>query len=625
MINIVNFIFGMWIVIYASAGSSGELEDARKNLLLKFFKSDIDDFYQLTYAQIPSRTLVKQLLSPSSGTLAQESNVRLFANSGGYLLSNYPQSAIRGQAVSFFHEENELPIGYQIYVPENPHAIIVEVYGGNILFDSKNSFRPFHQALVQAGYVVIQLNLVDAHEKHPLGLGSIKQQQTPIKTFDAVQQSIHKFLSILKNDPAFLHRELEQIKNLPTFLLGHSFGGLVTIRHAELFSDNSFDGYIGINSGLLGDMPGWKESRQRIFHLDNVYDENEIAKITKPILLIHAVTDANVNVEITNKWARKARKILSNNKVPFAVFYSNKVNPKSGKGEGHFLPEAGPALDEFIDQIKMFTAVNADGEKFSRTHAETGLTVYRQKLFSNKFLRESTMQKRFLSEGFKKYLELSSDEEVRDFSADWRDHYEPLWNVIYIFEKFIRQADKALLKQRDATEFDKFLGKKDSEEFNLAFALWSIRETGRNETAIKNAFLADLPAYLSYIRVSDPNYIKGQFPDIIDDEFLASLAVPEVLEAYWSVLTSPHAKPYRSRYMMALSFFQTNPHMIAYVERYTNKFWWNTTNKSLRELFAPRIENEQREALTEKEFARNALEKAILKYIKKENAVNRNP
>ncbi|MBA3814493.1 MAG: hypothetical protein H0X26_08440 [Alphaproteobacteria bacterium] len=436
------------------------------------------------------------------------------------------------------------------------------------------------------------------------------------ETFEAVQGSIHEFCSTLKSNPETLHAELNHLRGLPIFLFGHSFGGLVSIHHAELYpNQDSFDGYISLNGGLNSDMPGWVEKRMRSWYLNNVNNSEEIEKITKPILLLHTITDSNVNFEVTNNWAKNARKILFKNKVPLDVFYTSHINPGEAKGEGHYIPEDGLALEEYVKKICQFVTKIEDLDTLSR---RTALSIFQWELYANKLLRKSTAQERFLSEAFKLYKAHPNMMTVESFESDWDEHYNHLFNVIYLFEEFIRKKDLPYLDQKKVSEVEEVFSDKDKNFYPLSYTLWSIRTTARDEDTIKKALLINLPSYLSFIRGNDSSYKDGNFPDNFDESFLKSLMTDKVVNAFWSAMTNPNQWwSYRARYTLAFSYFLNNPKLLHCAEPYTNKSWWTTNKEDLRILFS-RIINKQQEAeIEERNKAKAALKKAILKDKKK--------
>lgn len=344
---LLDLIFiGMTHNVNAMDGSSEESQEKnfRNKVLVNFFENELSNFSKLAYHNIPHKD-PQEPLPPKAYSSLENPSFEVIYNQDFYA---YGGDSKEGSSFRI----SDMPVGYTFYIPQMPQGILVEVYGGggDLFLPHEADLKPFHKSLLRSRMAIVRLNLIDRHEKHPLRLegGIAKQQRMYQETFDAVLESINAFCSTLKHHPENLHNDLKPLKEIPLLLFGHSFGGLVSISYAERYShQGNVDGCISFNGGLKGDMPGWAEQRIRARYLNKVNDCEEINKITKPILLLHTPTDSNVILDATNDWAKKARKILFKNKVPLDVFYDRHINPGEVKGEGHYIPEDGIALEEY--------------------------------------------------------------------------------------------------------------------------------------------------------------------------------------------------------------------------------------------------------------------------------------
>lgn len=609
-------ISGFATPVLATNPISEELvTNIRNKVIVDFFEHKLNDFSKLAYPNAPITPSGEQ----QSNTL-EDTSCTLIYNQHGYIAGFASSDAKTGNPLFY----NDIPVGYSIHIPENPKGIFTEVYGGGdtIFKTNKEDLRPLHKALLSLNVAVIRLNLVDVHYSNPLRLGRTPQQKMRKETFAGVQESIHHFCSTFKSTPEILHEDLKHLKGLPLFLFGQSFGGLVTLRHAELFpGQDSFDGYISLNGGLSGDMPGWSENRDRWWYLDDVNETAEIQKITQPILLLHTATDSNVNMEATNNWAKKARKILFKNHIPLKVIYSTQINPAAVEGEGHYIPKSGGAFNEYVETIHHFITTKEDLDRLS---AQTALTVFQWELYANKMLRHSTAQEKFLSEAFKFFKTHPNGLTAESFESDWEQYYNPLFNVVYLFEEFIRKNDLKYFAGKNTTDIKEGF---DKDRCWLSYDLWSIRDIARDQDVIEKNLLAHLPVYLFFMKGKNAEYMDGNFPDTFDQPFLKSLITDKVVNAFWKALTNPEKSrlsqlSYRAHSMLAFSYFLNNPTLLKFVESRTDKFWWTTHNKWLREeVFSDLISQQQESEKEARNEAKAALKKVILKNQKKEDAV----
>src|SRR5690606_26115273 len=112
---------------------------------------------------------------------------------------------------------------------------------------SPGSLHNYEKYLMNHGVAIIKLNLPDLLEL------DVPQSQMPEDLHRKIQDCIHKFYRTLTENPEKLHTRLKEINTDKIYLGGSSFGGLICVRHAQMYPDD-FSGYISIDGALSSEM-----------------------------------------------------------------------------------------------------------------------------------------------------------------------------------------------------------------------------------------------------------------------------------------------------------------------------------------------------------------------------------
>lgn len=374
---------------------------------------------------------------------------------------DYPYNREKGNDL-YLDNQHTTPIGYNIHLPSgHPKAVMVQVYGGHQKKDKeKKVYTPydineFDYYLLNKGIVVVKLNLPDLLEL------DVYQGQMPEELFIKIQNCINIFYQKLTHKPEDLHKDLNQLKGLKTYLYGASFGGLVSIRHSELFPNN-FDGYIShdgaistkmmhkaevgdardedqianlkrVNSSLqkfldevvknnelfeeksmlsimLSTLEIQKANNRRIElletqiastafndHLDPA-DEDEITKISKPICILQNQDDNNVHAKVAIDFYIKMKKANKAELVKmFMTKTSNPATLNNPLNKGHFIPQTE---NEFITYCENILSFMLESPELTEVNQ---LEAYRLNKQTNKYYRKATLQNEFIAEAINKF------------------------------------------------------------------------------------------------------------------------------------------------------------------------------------------------------------------------------
>ncbi|MCW8451486.1 alpha/beta hydrolase family protein [Legionella quinlivanii] len=356
-------------------------------------------------------------------------------NNDGYDLNNeynqslFPDIKIRKGAPLTF---NDIPIGYNIRIPhgnDETKKIMVWIYGGNEAKDrQKSAFKfsssqlsPFSKPFVEKNIVTILLNLPDLLELN------VHQFQMPEELFRKIQACVNYFYSVIKDKPELIDNRLSILKDKPVFLTGGSFGGLMTVRHAELYP-KTFDGYIS-HAGMLSSQ---KNSEVDIQYRGgdlaiylNPAEDNEIKKITEPVLLLHNMDDNNVIVSVALDFYKKFRQ---NNNAELATLVTTPTGDpavlNSHVNKGHGKPSNPKHFERYIHSMTKFMEQGA-----SQVPGLSRLREYLGKKKANTFVKNSTITRKFLGEA----LELNKRCKHRfiDVRKYWELDYKPLYATLY--------------------------------------------------------------------------------------------------------------------------------------------------------------------------------------------------
>ncbi len=401
----------------------------------------------------------------------------------------------------YLDNQNTTPIGYNIHLPSGtPKAVIVEVYGGHQKKDKEKKvntpydINEFDFYLLNKGIVVVKLNLPDLLEL------DVYQGKMPEDLFNKIQNCINRFYQQLVHEPEKLHKDLSKLKGLKTYLYGASFGGLVSIRHSELFPNN-FDGYISHDGAISTKMMHKAEMgdaviedkianikaenhllqkeldamvkdaellnnqsekvianknilmQVEIINVNNKYidllqskiastafndyldpaDENEIAKITKPICVLQNQDDNNVHAKVATDFYKKMKKAGKADLVKlFMTITSNPATLKDPLNKGHYIPKNENEFITYCENILSFMLESSELTEVNQ------LEAYRLNKQTNKYYRKAKLQNEFIAEALNKFeksflpykkLDLSKLTEIINeyFQTSWEKEYQPLY------------------------------------------------------------------------------------------------------------------------------------------------------------------------------------------------------
>lgn len=319
--------------------------------------------------------------------------------------------------------ENNIPIGYNIHLPKTAvNGIFVDVYGGGIEasgFSKPQQLTRIHDYLLSLGFAIVTTNLIDLKEL------DVKQDAMSENFHAKVQLSIDHLYHALKNPRSIIASdEADELALKKIFLNGASFGGMLVLRHAELFPDN-FDGYISHDGGLIagvgvkGDRGYIKgrglaadeiKARAWLSPMTESEDDDDvktdvdpkILQIKKPVLLLHNFDDNNVNVLVSIKWYQK---VLANNKHDLVrLVITRKGNPLDASdplgSKGHFVPTGRRDFLTYREALASFMLLGEhrlDELTLSKREARE-FEIYAYHNYSS-----STLDERFLSLGYRWY------------------------------------------------------------------------------------------------------------------------------------------------------------------------------------------------------------------------------
>ena len=221
-------------------------------------------------------------------------------NNDGYSNSNYAQF-VKGKQI----KNDNTSIGYVVFLPKKQvKNIVFEIYGGNKrvdiknrLYEPKNYLNNFEKSLLINNTALIKLNLCDFLENDNY------QGHIELSLLTKIHDCINYFYEIIKNKPNFIHKKLAKLKNKPIFLMGSSFGGLMSVYHAINYP-KTFTGYISHAGGLYGN------GQYNNFLFNNylkLAETTKIKKIKDPIFIHHSLDDNRVKAQFALEFYRLAK------------------------------------------------------------------------------------------------------------------------------------------------------------------------------------------------------------------------------------------------------------------------------------------------------------------------------
>lgn len=331
---------------------------------------------------------------------------------------------IEGKALAL-DKEKSIPIGYNVHLPPEGiklENIIVEVYGGGeTSFLPDENLSTLNTYLLNKGTAIIQLNLPDLFKltKH--------QNRMSEELHQEIHACIDKFFHKLKSSPKEFG--LESLKDKPVYLYGASFGGLMSIRHSELYP-KTFDGYIS-HDGELDTKVFFKadlEERKKPQPWLNPAKPSEIRKIEDPILLLHNMDDNNVNAKSTLSFYQK---LSTAQKETLARIFTTSIgNPipfREGKpdirNKGHFAPKKEKDFILYAETLRHFLK---KGPSLSAVGIWRG---YQQNIKANQFYKGATIKENFIAAALEHYKR--KKHHYDSFHHYWKTDYKPLFSALW--------------------------------------------------------------------------------------------------------------------------------------------------------------------------------------------------
>jgi len=132
----------------------------------------------------------------------------------------------------YFDGFEQHPIYFKIWQPVQPTARVIAIHG---LGEHINRYNPIFTAFAQAGILVKGLD----YTGH--GKTFAKTSKKQIKGHTLLNSVFEDLLILAK------HSQLENEVNLPTFIFGHSLGGLMALSFTQNFYNN-FSNFKGVIS-----------------------------------------------------------------------------------------------------------------------------------------------------------------------------------------------------------------------------------------------------------------------------------------------------------------------------------------------------------------------------------------
>lgn len=374
-----------------------------------------------------------------------------------YNNDHYPTSqassfyAKKGRALSLQIKHQSSPIGYTIQLPTSAvKAVIIDVYGG----DSKKSIEDFREKskefvdkafeleprldnrLREEGIAVVYTNLCDLLELN------VSQSQMPESLFRKIHRSIHCLYEILQDCPESLHPELASLKGLPFFLRGASFGGLMSVRYAQLATQyphqfRRFQGYLSFNGALSAEMLYnsdllylYEENRykRRDYRADFLNPYNHVAFIEDPILITHCLDDNNVNVKVAFDFAQKAQALGKSHLVRLQLVQNGNTMLKnypfgSESAKGHL------AVDRFQFKTYSDAVLQFLRQPIATLPEVSSWREFYGNIKANEYYRQATPEERLSAHIIKRRNAQQTTELISEIQDDetWHTHYIPLY------------------------------------------------------------------------------------------------------------------------------------------------------------------------------------------------------
>jgi hypothetical protein len=325
------------------------------------------------------------------------------------------------------------PIGYTAYLPydkEEIKGILVDVYGGKLKERDSEKIQEklIHRNLylTKHNVMVVYLNLPDVlKDSYSTQVSEngvvatkksyVQQGEMPESIFIHLQNAIHHFYDILKRTPEKLHEELGSLlkdKNIPMNLFGHSFGGLMSVRQAELFPD-TWDGYISAagslslktirKTSIAYDMRKFPTFDPNLFKY--LYPEQNLMTLKDPVLILNNLDDNITSLKVATSFYNEAVKEKKENLIyPLFTYEGVKWGRSGGLDKpitfGHSGPSGETRFREWVETIHTFVTNIKSITKKSPYYQWQGRKGY---VKSHEYDVTSSATKMFLAAAYKQY------------------------------------------------------------------------------------------------------------------------------------------------------------------------------------------------------------------------------
>lgn len=269
--------------------------------------------------------------------------------------------------------EDKTPIGYTVYIPEDPRAVLVEVYGGHNKEDKKNDRMALvgrlERGLLEQKVAVIKLSLPDLLELED------HQSEMPTKLYEKIQACIHRFHTVLSNEPERLHEGLCVLKGLPIGLYGASFGGALTFNQSLRYP-KTFTRYIS-HSGVL-------DPDSSDVDRGTISKRFPVAKKAKDLqdtyLELHTANDPRVNVQCSLGFYEKADaegKRVKLSVLPKGGRFIHSTGSSAFTYTGHAYPSFKKGFEFYIQEIVDFLTKDQAITPLTRTISQWRAHTYK--------------------------------------------------------------------------------------------------------------------------------------------------------------------------------------------------------------------------------------------------------
>lgn len=333
---------------------------------------------------------------------------------------------------------NDNPIGYNIYFPTRPFkAVFTEIYGGASISaeDAVFSYAPgeleaLKKYLLNQGIVIVTLNLCD------LLKNLLSQDEMEQTVHQQLHESVHHYFQVMHDAPDSLHAALSELKGLPIYLYGASFGGGQAVRHAQLYP-GTFSGYISHEGALsheickLGDRVlretslSQKASKWIVPSTDDENSDEKIIRIQEPVLLHQNYDDNNVNFFVSYKFWEKSQKLGKGALVSLLLTGRGGYDKNDPEliNKGHFYSKDQEEFKRLTERFRSFIfkePVIADETAEERRRKRYALYAYKN-------YNGAVLLEKFISEAFRIFetANLAKELEEADYKRLYREEFIP--------------------------------------------------------------------------------------------------------------------------------------------------------------------------------------------------------